>query len=107
MVNSHFIPQLILRHFCEDEKIQYYDLNSGNIESRSTKSVFSEKGYYPENIEKDLCHKIEVQFANILNNKILKENYNIALTSEDLLTIKKYLIITTLRVKDENMEHNL
>ena len=37
MVNSHFIPQLILRHFCEDEKIQYYDLNSGNIESRSTK----------------------------------------------------------------------
>lgn len=107
MVNSHFIPQLILRHFCEDEKIQYYDLNSGNIESKSTKSVFSEKGYYPENIEKGLCHKIEVQFANILNNKILKENYNIALTSEDLLTIKKYLIITTLRVKDENMEHNL
>ena len=105
MVNSHFIPQLILRHFCEDEKIQYYDLSSGNIESRSTKSVFSEKGYYPENIEKDLCHKIEVQFANILNNKILKENYNIALTSEELLTIKKYLIITTLRVKDNNMEH--
>ena len=31
MINSHFIPQLILRHFCEDEKIQYYDLNSGNI----------------------------------------------------------------------------
>ena len=42
-----------------------------------------------------------------MNNKILKENYNIALTSDDLLTIKKYLIITTLRVKDENMEHNL
>ena len=105
MVNSHFIPQLILRHFCEDEKIQYYDLSSGNIESRSTKSVFSEKGYYPENIEKDLCHKIEVQFANILNNKILKENYNIALTPKELLTIKKYLIVTTLRVKDNNMEH--
>ena len=46
-----------------------------------------------------------LQFANILNNKILKENYNIALTSEELLTIKKYLIITTLRVKDNNMEH--
>ena len=46
-----------------------------------------------------------LQFANILNNKIRKENYNIALTSEELLTIKKYLIITTLRVKDNNMEH--
>ena len=46
-----------------------------------------------------------LQFANILNNKILKENYNIALTSEELFTIKKYLIITTLRVKDNNMEH--
>lgn len=107
MVNSHFIPQLILRHFCEDDKIQYYDISSGKVESRSTKSVFSEKGYYPNNIEKDLCHKIEVQFANILNNIILKENHNIALTPEDLFIIKKYLIITTLRVKDENMEHNL
>ena len=110
MVNSHFIPQLILRHFCENEKIQYYDLSSGNIESRSTKSVFSEKGYYPENIEKDLCHKIEVQFANILNNKILKENYNIALTSEDLLTIKKCTsqqkVDTTLYFYTSFNEHN-
>lgn len=45
-----------------------------------------------------------LQFANILNNKILKENYNIALTSEELLTIKKYLIITTLREIDVMLE---
>ena len=28
MVNSHYIPQLILRHFCEDSKIQYYDIEN-------------------------------------------------------------------------------
>lgn len=106
MVNNHFIPQLILRHFCEDEKIQYYDIESHRIESRTTKSVFSEKGYYPDELEKDLCHMIEVQFANILNKKILSENYKISLTAEDMLVLKKYLIITTLRVRDDNMEHN-
>lgn len=106
MVNNHFIPQLILRHFCEDEKIQYYDMESHRIESRTTKSVFSAKGYYPDELEKDLCHMIEVQFANILNKKILSENYKIFLTAEDMLVLKKYLIITTLRVRDDNMEHN-
>ncbi|MCH5248553.1 MAG: DUF4238 domain-containing protein [Lachnospiraceae bacterium] len=106
MVNSHYIPQLILRHFCENEKILYYDIEKQTTESRTAKSVFSEKGYYPEELEKDLCHNIEVQFANILNRKILCENYKIALTAEELLILKKYLIITILRVKDEDLVHN-
>lgn len=106
MVNSHYIPQLILRHFCEDSKIQYYDIENHKTESRTTKSVFSEKGYYPDELENDLCHEIEVQFANVLNKKILCENYRISLTPEDMLILKKFLIITTLRVKDNNLEHN-
>lgn len=106
VINSHFIPQLILRHFCKDDKIYYYDIKEKKSEIRSTKSVFSEKGYYPDKLEKDLCHKIEVQFANILNKKILCENYKISLSAEDMLILKKYLIITTLRVRDENMQHN-
>ena len=106
MINSHYIPQLILRHFCEDEKIQYHDIEKHTTELRTTKSVFSEKGYYPDKLEKELCHKIEVQFANVLNKKILCENYKIALTAEDLLTLKKYLIITILRIRDEDMVHN-
>ncbi len=106
MINSHFIPQLILRHFCEDEKIQYYDIENKKTETRSTRTVFSEKGYYPEQLEKNLCNKIEVQFANILNKKLLNNNYKIVLTREDMLIFKKFLIITTLRVRDENMDHN-
>lgn len=106
MVNSHFIPQLILRHFCEDDKIQYFDIKANKSEIRSTRSVFSEKGYYPEKLEKDLCHKIEVQFANVLNKKILCENYKISLSAADMLILKKFLIITTLRVRDDDLSHN-
>ncbi len=106
LINSHFIPQLILRHFCEDGKIQYYNIENKKTETRSTRTVFSEKGYYPEQLEKNLCNKIEVQFANILNKKLLYNNYKIVLTREDMLIFKKFLIITTLRVRDENMDHN-
>ena len=106
MINNHYIPQLILRHFCEDGKILYYDIEKHTTELRTTKSVFLEKGYYPDKLEKELCHKIEVQFANVLNKKILCENYKITLTEEDLLTLKKYLIITILRVRYEDMVHN-
>ena len=107
MVNSHFVPQFILRNFCADEKIQYYNLENKKAEERSTRSVYSEKGYYPINIEKSLCQKIEVQFANILNKKILNENYRISLNSKEMLILKKYLIITMLRVRDDNLEHNI
>lgn len=106
MINNHFVPQLILKHFCKNGKIQYYDVETKKVEIRTTRSVFSEKGYYPDELEKDLCQKIEVQFANILNKKLLCENYRITITSDDMLILKKYLIITILRVHDENMEHN-
>ncbi len=97
LVNSHYVPQLILRHFSENEIIQYCDINGMTVEYRNIKTVFSEKGYYPDQIEGDLGHKIEVQFANILNKKILPENYKVTLTREELTIVKKYLIITTIR----------
>lgn len=97
LVNSHYVPQLILRHFSENEIIQYCDINGMTVEYRNIKTVFSEKGYYPDQIEGDLAHKIEVQFANILNKKILPENYKVTLTREELTIVKKYLIITTIR----------
>lgn len=106
MINSHFIPQLILRHFCEDGKINYFNITNKTVEQRSTKSVFTQKGYYPDQLEKDLCYKIEVQFANILNQKLLCNNHKIVLTRDDMLVFKKFLIITVLRVKDEGMEQN-
>ena len=54
MINSHYIPQFILRHFLNTEKIQYCDLKNKKVESRNTKSVFSEKEYYPEYLKTSL-----------------------------------------------------
>ena len=59
--------------------------------------AFSEKGYYPDEIEKEMCYKTESQFANLLNNKILKEKRRIMLTREELFILKKFLIVTTIR----------
>lgn len=97
MVNSHYVPQLILRHFADGERIQYVDLDKKKVETRNIKSTFAEKGYYSDEIEKELCHKTEVQFANLLNNKILNERYRLALTKDELFILKKYLVITTIR----------
>jgi len=107
MVNSHYIPQFILRNFCNDERIQYYDMVEKTVEKRTTKTVFSERGYYPDKLEKDLCYKIESQFANVLNKKIINEKYRITIDQRDQMVIKKFLIITMLRVRDENLDHNI
>lgn len=103
MINCHYIPQLILRHFCFDNKISYCDVENRRIELRNTKSVFSEKSYYPDELEKGLCDKVEVQFANILNNKILCNRNRFVLTSEEMFILKKFLIITVLRVKNSDI----
>ena len=107
MIRNHFVPQFLLRNFCIDDRIQYCDLTENTVEQRSTRSVFSEKGYYPDELEKELCYKIEAQFASILKNKIINERYSISLNSYDMLVLKKYLIITMLRVKDDNQSHNI
>lgn len=97
MINSHYVPQLILRHFANAERIQYCDLGNRKVETRNIRSTFSEKGYYPDEIEKEMCYKIESQFANLLNKKLLNERWRITLTRDELFILKKYLIVTTIR----------
>ena len=97
MVKSHYVQQLILRNFGTDEIIHYCDLDKKIVETRNIKSTFAEKGYYPDEIESDLCYKTEKDFAYLLNSKILKERYKITLSPEELFTLKKYLIVTCIR----------
>jgi hypothetical protein len=99
MAGNHYIPQFILRHFCTDNLITYCDLQKQKVESRNTKSVFTEKGYYSDVLERSLCEKIEVQFATILNNKIIPAGNRLILSDDDMLILKKFLIISTLRYK--------
>ena len=53
-----------------------------------------------------MCQKIEGQFANLLNNKLLKDRYKVVINEKDQLILKKFLIITSLRVHDDEMQQN-
>ena len=100
MVNSHYVPQFILKNFYEDNKISYCDLQEKTIQARNTRSIFYEEGYYPEDLEKDLCKKAEHQFANLYHDKLENATYNITLTTDELFIIKKYLVVSAIRYKD-------
>ena len=105
-MNSHYIPQFLLRHFCEDGKIQYCDLEKKKVESRNTRSVFSEEGYYPDKLEHDLCNKIESQFAKLLNDKLAVSRYKITINSDEMFILKKYMIITALRYNSGELDND-
>ncbi len=64
MIRSHYVPQFILRNFCLDGKLTYCDLDEKSVQKRTPYSVFSEKGYYPEKLEKSLS--INAEYANRL-----------------------------------------
>ncbi len=109
MVNSHYVPQFILRNFYVDDKISYCDLQERKVQLRNTRSIFSEEGYYPEDLEKDLCKKAEYQFANLFHNKLEHATNSVSLTTEEVFTLKKFLAVTALRFKHEisNEDHEL
>ncbi len=103
MLRSHFIPQFILRAFCEGDKIQYMDLASKNVESRNPRSVFSEDGYYPEQLEHELCDKIERNFAPV-HKKIISSRYKMILDANEMFLLKKYLLVASLRIKSDELK---
>lgn len=107
MINSHYIPQFILRNFCYDNKLIYCDLDKKKAEMRNTRSVFSEKGYYPEWLEMELCKKIEYEFSVLYHNKLVNINNTLYLSEDEEFKIKKYLIVSALRHRYEYSDLDL
>lgn len=104
MVNSHYIPQFILRSFCKNNKIMYCDIDKKTIESRNTKSVFAQKGYYTEQTEIDLCKDIEYDFSVLYHNKLENPGNSLVLDENELFILKKYLIVSSIRFQYECTE---
>ncbi len=101
-MNSHYVPQFILKNFCnENNNLIYCDFERKTTSVRNTKSVFAEQDYYPEQLEKDLCHKAEYTFANLYHNKLENAKNAIGLTADELFIIKKYLVVSSIRFKYE------
>lgn len=96
--NNHYVPRLILRRY--GNKINKYNLKTKNfnISSKLEKS-FSCNNLYPIELEKKLS-TIESKFAQLLDKKILNSNNKIILNREEIILIKKFLLLEMFRVPD-------
>lgn len=98
-MNSHYVPKFILKNF--GERISVYDTQSGKLrEDVQPHKVYTQSDLYDEETETKLNKKIESQFANLFNNKIIKCDGQVVLNMKELLTVKKYLLINVLRSVD-------
>ena len=96
MVNSHYVPQLILKKF--KDKLCLYNVKTGKfIENINVQKAYAQKGFYDDKTETQLNLKIESQFGNILANKLLKADAILELDKQELRLIKKFLLVSIIR----------
>ncbi|MBQ3901319.1 MAG: DUF4238 domain-containing protein, partial [Clostridia bacterium] len=103
----HYIPQFILRNFCDDrQRLYYYDKSRGTVEKRKTSEVFMAYNLYrdevnnsedPVRIEKDFSN-FEREIAEILNDRFLKDN-EIVISAEEDKKIKLFFALMGFRSK--------
>lgn len=93
--NSHYVPQFILRHF--GTTVSCYNVRTGQyLPDRNPYEVYSEMGYYPDDIEKDMNEKMESEFAILLMKKVLDRD-EVRLTRKELWTVKRFLLMSMIR----------
>jgi hypothetical protein len=98
-VNSHYVPQFILRHY--GEHLCIYDVKAGKYEKgRNPDSLFCKQGLYPEDIEKSFANKIEQPFSRLMASKLLAEQKDIVLSWDEVMLIKKFFLLSTIRTED-------
>jgi len=98
-MRSHYVPRLILKHFTDENgQLSLIKANNGGIETgRSKNTVFSEKGYYSDELEKLLADKIEEPFGDVLDNAILKGKNRVVLTREQSLITRIWALSQLIR----------
>lgn len=99
-MKNHYVSQFIIRRF--SNAINVFDVHTGKIdESKRPHKVFYKDDIYDEEIEKLVNFNIESRVSNILNNKILVEG-KVVLTRTELETLKRYMLICSVRTQDED-----
>ena len=100
-MKNHYIPQFIIKKF--SKAINVFNLKSGEIrENRPSFKVFYEKGIYNDEVEKSLNINIETSFSKLLDEKLLNQDSNITITREELLLIKRYMLVSSVRAQGED-----
>lgn len=111
-MKNHYVSQFIIRRF--SNAINIFDIHTGRIdENKRPCNVFYKNDIYDEEIEKLFNFNIENKVAKILDDKILNHK-DIVLTRTELNTLKRYMLICSVRTqsKDDfckilkNFEHN-
>ncbi len=96
MKNSHYVPKFILKKF--SDKLCLYNIKTGEFkENVKPDKAYCEKGFYDDDTEDKLNLRLESQFAKLLTEKILKCKDKIEFSREELLLVKKFLLISIIR----------
>lgn len=96
-MKNHYIPKLLLRQFSDNNKrINLYDYEKRQFETRKIKNTFSSDNIFTKEIEDELSKKIESKFGDLLNNRLIKNDI-IYLTREENFTLRKFFLINNLR----------
>lgn len=94
--NSHYVPKQTLKKF--GDKLCLFNVRTGEyIENANVDKVFSERGFYTEEVEDKLNRRIESQFGNLFANKLIKCENEIVLNRDELRLVKKFLLISVIR----------
>jgi len=100
-INSHYVPRLILNKF--SDKLCLYNVKTGKLSERiRVTHAYATEGYYDIKTEENLNHKIESQFGGLLSNLILQQENQISLRREQVLLVKKFLLVSLMRVYNQN-----
>lgn len=111
-MKNHYIPQLIINRF--STAVNVFNLDTAEIrEKRPSNKIFFTKDIYTDEVENSLNVHLERPFSSLLKRKLLSDG-EIEITRNDLMLIKKYMFITSVRCQDlENfcsllcsLEHN-
>lgn len=96
MINSHFVPMQTLRRF--GNKLCVFNVRTGEyFENAKLERIFSQKGFYTSEVEDKLNKRIESQFGHLFANKLMKCENIIELSRDELLLIKKFLLVSVIR----------
>ena len=97
---SHYISQFILKRF--SKALNIFNVKNGLIEQdKRPDRAFCEINKYDKELEQIFNFNIESRVANILDKNILIDS-DITLTREELILLKKYMLISSVRTMTED-----
>lgn len=105
-IKHHYIPQFILREFCDEEgKITYYDLEEQKLIEKKPENIFMKRNLYrdiinnpedPTKLEKDLA-KFENEASTIIKKFLVENAEEVTLSFEEDEKLKIFFAIMSFR----------